>query len=344
MSFVQTVLGTDKGINYTNIFLMILSAAMAFVFPFHLFLFVYAVLGPLHYLTEMSWLERRKFFIEKKGDVWLYVLMAVLLTIPAFIPTHKTGQYGVSFILTSVFFTLIIFFVKQPILKYVLTFLVFFASVKLGINKIDQWPHMFLWIGLLLPTIIHVCVFTGLFILYGALKNKSTSGVISLVVFALCLISFFLYFPTIDSVGVSDHVKKSLSNFTIINRGLLLLFGLDSTVTDLASSFRLAQEILFTSPVAIAVARFIAFVYTYHYLNWFSKTTIIKWHEVPKTRMMWILLLWIGSIIAYLVDYNLGFKILFLFSMMHVLLEFPLNLVTIRGIGIEFKSLLTKKS
>lgn len=341
MSFVQTALGTDKGINYTNIFLMILSAAMAFLFPFHLFLFVYAVLGPLHYLTEMSWLERRKFFIEKKSDVWLYLLMALLLTIPAFNPKLKVAQLGVTFLITSVFFTLIIFFVKHPVFKYILTFAVFFASAILGL---DKNPHAFMWFGLLLPTIIHVCLFTGLFILYGALKNKSSSGIISLVVFALCIGSFFVFLPHINSMPINESMQKALSNFDVINRGLLLLFGMDDAITNFNEAFTLAQINLFTNPAAIAVARFIAFAYTYHYLNWFSKTTVIKWHEVPKKRMMWILILWIGSIVAYLINYNLGFKILFLFSMMHVLLEFPLNLVTIRGIGIEFKSLLTKKS
>ncbi|HEY1039748.1 MAG TPA: hypothetical protein VGF30_10105 [Bacteroidia bacterium] len=340
MSFVQSALGTTKGINYTNIFLMIMSAALAFVFPFHLFLFVYAVLGPLHYLTEMSWLERRKFFIEKKGDAWLYLLMAILLTIPAFNPGVKIAQYGVTFLVTSVFFTLIIFFVKNSVFKYILTFIVFFASAKMGL---DQHPDAFMWFGLLLPTIIHVCLFTGLFILYGALKTKSGSGYLSLGVFALCILSCFLFMPSAPAAPVSEHIQKTLVNFDVINRGLLLLFGLDSSVTDFNTAFQLAQINLFTSPAAIAVARFIAFAYTYHYLNWFSKTAVIKWHEVPKQRMIWVVLLWIGSVVAYLIDYNIGFKVLFLFSMMHVLLEFPLNFVTIRGIGTEIRSLLTTK-
>src|SRR6476620_636665 len=53
-------------VNYLNIALMIVSCLLAFRFPFELFLFSYAILGPLHYLTEISWLHERKYFTEDK--------------------------------------------------------------------------------------------------------------------------------------------------------------------------------------------------------------------------------------------------------------------------------------
>jgi hypothetical protein len=55
---------TTTQINYLNIGLMIVSCLLAFRFPFELFLFSYAILGPLHYLTEISWLHDRKYFTE----------------------------------------------------------------------------------------------------------------------------------------------------------------------------------------------------------------------------------------------------------------------------------------
>ena len=45
---------TVARVNYINIALMLISAAVAFCHPLELFLFSYAVLGPLHYLTEIS--------------------------------------------------------------------------------------------------------------------------------------------------------------------------------------------------------------------------------------------------------------------------------------------------
>ena len=62
------MLAIDR-INYLNIGLMIGACLAAYVFPFELFLFSYAVLGPLHYLTEISWLHERSYFTEsQKGS------------------------------------------------------------------------------------------------------------------------------------------------------------------------------------------------------------------------------------------------------------------------------------
>ncbi|MCC6181260.1 MAG: hypothetical protein IT237_05450 [Bacteroidia bacterium] len=59
---------TPNQINYANIGLMIISAFLAFLLPFELFLFSYAVLGPLHYLTEIGWLHK-KIIILKENTI-----------------------------------------------------------------------------------------------------------------------------------------------------------------------------------------------------------------------------------------------------------------------------------
>ncbi|MFY8186311.1 MAG: hypothetical protein ACOVLD_09665 [Bacteroidia bacterium] len=340
MSIFQTALSTDKGLNYTNIGLMIISAAMSFFFPFQLFLFAYAFLGPLHYLTEISWLEKRNFFTDKKRDIWLFILMGVLFTVPVFFKNASINAFSSKFLMLAFFFAIIIFFVKNDILKYALTIVSFFVLMS---SKDDYNSQTFLWFGVMLPTIIHVFIFTGLFILYGALKNRSVSGILSIVVFIACSICLLFFIPSGETAMPDSTTEKNIGNFEIMNRSLILIFGLDPSVIDLQSAFALSKTSLFTSPVAVVVARFIAFAYTYHYLNWFSKTTVIKWHEVPKTRLALILVLWIGAIASYLIDYNFGFKVLFLLSILHVMLEFPLNLVTLKGIGVELKSIFTKK-
>jgi hypothetical protein len=38
-----------------------------FAVPFELLLFSYAVLGPLYYLAEISWLHKKKYFILDDG-------------------------------------------------------------------------------------------------------------------------------------------------------------------------------------------------------------------------------------------------------------------------------------
>jgi len=79
--------------------------------------------------------------------------------------------------------------------------------------------------------------------------------------------------------------------------------------------------------------RLIAFAYTYHYLNWFSKTSIIRWHEVPRARAVGIIAAWIGGVIVYAYDYRIGFAVFYVLSVVHVMLEFPLNHQTFAGIA-----------
>jgi hypothetical protein len=70
-------------------------------------------------------------------------------------------------------------------------------------------------------------------------------------------------------------------------------------------------------------------------LNWFSKTEVIRWHQVPKLRFAAVILLWVVASVFYTYDYSLGLSLLFFLSFSHVLLEFPLNIISIVGIGKE---------
>ena len=77
----------------------------------------------------------------------------------------------------------------------------------------------------------------------------------------------------------------------------------------------------------------LSFVYTYHYLNWFIKAEVIRWADVPKARLALIAALSLASSAFYFYDYVLGFALLLSLSLMHVLLEFPLNSVSLRQLG-----------
>src|SRR5438105_10318502 len=74
---IPTKRSTDQ-INILNIGLMIISAALAFVWPFYLFLVAYAVLGPLHYLTEISWLHDRNYYTSRKGDSLFLIVIGIV--------------------------------------------------------------------------------------------------------------------------------------------------------------------------------------------------------------------------------------------------------------------------
>jgi hypothetical protein len=168
----------------------------------------------------------------------------------------------------------------------------------------------------LLVTIVHVFFFTGAFILLGALKSKSWVGALSLGVFVCCAIATVTV--AAPFVAPSDRVRQLYTSFEYLNKELLRLSGRPQGVYEAAGA---------------GVMRLIAFAYLYHYLNWFSKTSIIKWHEITRTRAVVIAGVWLAGGLAYLFDYRLGFGILYIMSMLHVFLEFPLNHQTMVEIG-----------
>ena len=323
---------TTNQVNYLNVGLMIGSCLMAFAYPFELFLFSYAVLGPLHYVTEISWLHERHYFTvgqaarksPRAHNGWL-ILVAVTMAavIVGFVAAERVGtpvdpRWEIT-LFYMVFVTALMVAVirERPARAVVLVS----ALILLGLLSISRY---YVILAFFLVTIIHVLIFTAAFVLYGALKGRSVSGMISLAVFVGCTGSFFFFMPAgHPAIG---YVRESYRSFNALNAELIKLFRLGPGTT--------ATEI-YESPTGFMVMRLIAFAYTYHYLNWFSKTSIIKWHEVPAGRALLMLVVWLGALALYAYDYDSGMAALYFLSILHVMLEFPLNHLTMVGIGKE---------
>jgi len=77
----------------------------------------------------------------------------------------------------------------------------------------------------------------------------------------------------------------------------------------------------------------LAFVYTYHYLNWFIKAEVIRWVDISRTRLALIVAASAASTALYFYDYTFGFTVLLALSLVHVVLEFPLNGLALRQLG-----------
>lgn len=334
-----------NGVNYLNIGLMVLSMVLAINLPFELFLFAYAVLGPLHYMTEIGWLHQRNYFSLERRDFIIPVLMCVLISLSLvfslaegwavtkdLMVTLKSNRivnaileglskYGTGFIFlafTSAFFMVL---VKKRPLRYVLIAAMLIPAYLL--SEIDSYET---WFAVFLPTIIHVCVFTALFILFGAMKGKSFSGYLSFAIYLLCVFIIF---------QVSFDPRKYLLSEYVLNAFRLSGFStLNYDMWDILGPTR-EKEFFLNSKFALKIQAFIAFSYTYHYLNWFSKTEVIKWHQVPKPWLVLTVLVWVGSVALYWYDYQVGLMALFFLSMLHVFLEFPLNVQSFIGIGKE---------
>ena len=131
----------ENKVNYINIALMLASIIAAFVMPFETFLFAYAFLGPLHYLTEISWLHDRKYFAKGKWDFLFLLFTGLLITYDYFavkynFHTSFTAMYSdlnlYGKLLALALFGSILFALVKNIFIKIIAIILLFAFV-------DQW-------------------------------------------------------------------------------------------------------------------------------------------------------------------------------------------------------------
>ena len=473
----------DAQINYLNIGLMFMSAVLAFFMPFETFLFAYAFLGPLHYLTEISWLHDRQYFAKGKYDFTFLLIIGVVLSVAAFANDFKflnfdlypplvdakidfvkwyysmsIGDISIMLALFSAVLFVLFKDIKLKIGAILVMYIIVYFSFNLDMDLlgifilmaiVSAFLYVFVknlylkiacigllyagiyynyspdWFGLdadflsqeeileaesgknqfknssvvfaltsLVPTLIHVYLFTGLFMLFGALKSRSKTGLLSIVFFILIPIILVFSLPVkkegnyLSKYGTEAYYADGTGFFNT-NVSIMRQFELSPNMTNkdyidqfvkdssekqkyymlwkdsLESDFIIQNEghpyygkpialadvkegsqkdnwwsIIFYSSAGIMLMRFIAFAYLYHYLNWFSKTEVIRWHKVPKVRFIGVIALWLVACGLYAYDYAVGWSFLFFLSFTHVLLEFPLNVTSIIGIGKETRSII----
>lgn len=359
-------------IDLVNIGLMFLSCIAAFIMPFEVFLFAYAFLGPLHYLTEISWLHDRKYFTKGKYDYIVLLVIGILITweyfgfkyqIPPFTEENKEmfidWNMGDKLLFLALTGAAVMAFVKNTAIKVICIFLLFLISNQAfapSRSEGEGRSNLTYIITAFVPTLIHVYVFTGLFMLFGALKARSKTGLWSVVAFVVCPILLITLFRDSNFVHVTHYglsaygSPTSSEGFFDLNQGILNRFfdvipDYSAAKTDVEAQKMWNDgwiQSVFYSKTGILLMRFIAFAYLYHYLNWFSKTEIIRWHKVPKVRFAAVVVLWIASIVIYAYNYKLGLQWLFFLSFTHVLLEFPLNAYSIGGIFKELRTISKK--
>ncbi|HEY4196692.1 MAG TPA: hypothetical protein VGM63_14210 [Mucilaginibacter sp.] len=295
-------------INYYNILAMLAAACLALFIPFELVLLSYAILGPAHYLTEISWLKGRQFFTLKKYD-YLFIVSILILALIFKLPYANLLFYtfGLSFLLL---------FIKGNVKRLIGAILLVVAGYfLLGHNLLRTI------FALYMPTLIHVYIFTGAFLLFGALKSKDISGYLAFITFLLCPVLLCILFTDWHSMPTNWAVNN-YKPFVSLN----------------TTTFRNQVINIYTNKGSVILTRVIAFAYTYHYLNWFSKTRVINWHRISSRRAIIIGLIWAASVALYFFNYRIGYRWLFMLSLLHVVLEFPLNHRSFMGIGREIRN------
>lgn len=319
-------------IDLVNIGLIVISLVVAMRLPLELFLFSYAILGPIHYFTEINWLNERKYFVkENKSWIWLLVLIGCsIISIPVLkhLGLEVSASSWITWIQSKVGVLLLLallFSAAMILLRglYQMLSALLILAVVLFI-AMGYLSDTFLLIGAFLPTIIHVYLFTLLFIFYGAIKSKSTSAYLLTLVHALIPLVIMLipvHYSAYDPSG--DTINAFVAtNMHQINGRVAQVLGFVE-----GNNFQMISEI------GIRIQIFITFAYTYHYLNWFSKTSVIGWGKsLTAPKALIIVILCALSSGLYFYDFKTGFLVLLFLSYLHVLLEFPLNAMSIKEV------------
>jgi hypothetical protein len=336
------MLNKEDQLHVVNIVLMVISLVVAIKLPFELFLFSYAVLGPLHYITEINWLNNKQFYIKNKNQVWILVALTILASSPLlankilsyfdgndfFInPLIYIGRFYGSIILIGLIIAAgLVYFQKM----YLIALLVFAGGVIIYFARHSE--QYYLLTALLLPSLIHVYLFTLIFMTYGVTKTGNKIGFLEVIFLSMIPVIIFYVPVNADDYHIASATLSNFmeSNFKTINVELGKILGVRNIHT---------SDEFVTSEAGIKIQIFIAFAYLYHYLNWFSKVSLIGWlKNTSKEKIIYIVLIWMASVGLYWYDYRIGLSALFFLSLLHVILEFPLNIISIQGVFFFIKS------
>lgn len=283
--------------------LMAAALGLSYLLPFELVLLSYVFLGPLHYLTEISWLHDRGYFLPHRG-------VALALAVIALAASFVESAFWFGVIVWTAFVICALLSGARTAMQGMLMMM---AAIVATAFLWSRGPA-FAILGVLLPTLIHVSLFTAVFMTLGAARSRSPAQVALIAAYILALIAIVAVPPS-DATVLPSLAKLAHDSFGNVPQALGRALG----IPDLKLDARLTG--------------LLSFVYTYHYLNWFIKADVIRWADVPKWRLASIAAVSAAATAFYFYDYVLGFAVLLSLSLTHVLLEFPLNTVSLRQLG-----------
>ena len=135
--------------------LMLAALAIAYVAPFELLLLAYVVLGPAHYATEISWLHDRKYHLPHGAIALALVAVAVVATL-----IDDATWFGLVMWIAFVACALVVATTSAQRLLI--------ATLALGLTLFMlSYGLAMAVLGILLPTLIHVSLFTLVFMEIG---------------------------------------------------------------------------------------------------------------------------------------------------------------------------------
>jgi hypothetical protein len=292
--------------------LMLSALGLTYLVPFELLLLSYVVLGPAHYATEISWLHDRKYFLPQRG---IAIALAAVAIIAALI--DNASWFG--FVMWSAFVLSALLAATTTALQSTMLFMIALVLTAVLLSN----GASIAVVGILLPTLIHVSLFTLVFMMLGAFRSGQKVQWV-LVALYLAAIALILLAPPNAATLIPSFAAAGHDYFANVGPALGRLFG----IPDLRLDTRLTS--------------LLAFIYTYHYLNWFIKAEVIRWNAMSRGRLAIVVAASAASTALYFYDYAFGFTVLLALSLAHIVLEFPLNSLALRQLGAAIAGSATK--
>ncbi len=142
--------------------LMLLALAASYLVPFELLLLAYVVLGPAHYFTEISWLHDRSYYLPHRG---IAAALAIIAVVAALI--DNASWFGF-----AMWGALIVCAMLAATTSAIESMLLFMVAIALSAIMYSSGSSLAV-IGILIPTLIHVSLFTLIFMVLGAYRSGS---------------------------------------------------------------------------------------------------------------------------------------------------------------------------
>ena len=286
-----------------HVVLMLSALGLTYLVPFELLLLSYVVLGPAHYATEISWLHDRKYFLPQRG---VAVGLAILAVIAVLI--DNASWFG--FVMWGAFVISVLLAATRTAMQVVL---VFSTAIALTAAMLANGMSMAV-LGILLPTLVHVSLFTLIFMALGAYRSGEKFQWL-LVALYLGAIGLVLIAPPTATTLIPSFAKAGHDYFANVAPALGRLLRIPGLQLD------------------TRLTSLLAFIYSYHYLNWFIKAEVIRWNAMTAKRFAVVAIASGASTALYFYDYAFGFTVLLAFSLVHIVLEFPLDVLALRQLG-----------
>jgi hypothetical protein len=200
--------------------LMAAALGFAYLVPFELLLLAYVVLGPAHYLTEISWLHDRNYFLPHPG---IPVLLAAAAVGAAFI----TDGYWFGVLFWVVFVLCALLAAGTTAMQSTLIM----VGAIVATLFIAARGSNFIVLGTLLPTLVHVSLFTFVLMVAGALRTGSRVQACMVGAYLAAIVAILLLPPSAATV-VPAFARTAQDYFGGVAPALGRVLGIEGLMLD----------------------------------------------------------------------------------------------------------------